>query len=106
MHLELRLPSDYEGPCNFTAGISYAEDNLNYNNYAAVGLSWFFGPGQDWLHYDYTGAASAQNRVSIAAYIDFTYEINEQWRVSAPVRETQDDKQSVRQQCSNGVNAH
>ena len=105
MQQEFRLTSDYEGPFNFTAGISYAEDNLNYNNYAAVGLSWFFGPGQDWLHYDYTGAASAQNRVSKAAYFDFTYEINEQWRVSAGVRETQDEKQFVRQQGSNGVNA-
>ena len=38
MQQEFRLTSDYEGPFNFTAGISYAEDNLNYNNYAAVGL--------------------------------------------------------------------
>ena len=105
MQQEFRLISDYEGPFNFVSGISYSEDNLNYNNYAAVGLSWFFGPGQGWLHTDYTGAATMQNRVSKAAYFDFTYELNDQWRVSAGVRESQDEKQFVREQGSNGTNA-
>ena len=56
--------------------------NLNFAAYAAVGLQWFLGvPG--WIH-------------TWAYYFDFTYE-NEAWRISAGIRETEDEKQFVRE---------
>ncbi|GIS06147.1 MAG: hypothetical protein CM15mP109_09030 [Candidatus Dadabacteria bacterium] len=30
MQQEFRLTSEYDGPFNFTAGVSYAEDNLEF----------------------------------------------------------------------------
>jgi len=101
---ELRLTSNYDGPFNFTAGASYAEDNLNYTSYAAVGLSWFFGGGGG-LHYDYSTSASRQDRTSKAYYFDFSYDIKDDLRLSAGVRYTQDEKNFVREQGSNGVTA-
>ena len=96
MQQEFRLTSEFDGPFNFTAGISYAEDNLNFAAFQAVGLQWFLGvPG--WIHSDYEGTASHQNRTSRAVYFDFTYEINEAWRISAGIRETEDEKQFVRE---------
>ncbi|MEC9392047.1 MAG: TonB-dependent receptor [Pseudomonadota bacterium] len=101
---ELRLTSNYDGPFNFTAGASYAEDNLNYANYAAVGLQWFFGIG-NWIHNDYQGAASRQDRTSKAYYFDFSYDLKDDLRLSAGVRYTQDEKNFVREQGTNGSNA-
>ena len=104
MQQEFRLTSEYDGPFNFTAGVSYAEDNLNFAAYAAVGLQWFLGvPG--YIHTDYSATATHQNRTSKAFYFDFTYELNEAWRISAGVRETQDEKTFVRETGTNGVNA-
>ena len=101
---ELRLTSNYDGPFNFTAGLSYAEDNLNYTSYAAVGLSWFFGGGGA-LHSDYSTSASRQDRTSKAYYFDFSYDLKDDLRLSAGVRYTQDEKNFVREQGSNGVTA-
>ena len=104
MQQEFRLTSEYDGPFNFTAGVSYAEDNLNFAAYAAVGLQWFLGvPG--WIHTDYSSTATHQNRTSKAYYFDFTYEINEAWRISAGIRETEDEKQFVRETGTLGNNA-
>ena len=104
MQQEFRLTSEFDGPFNFTAGVSYAEDNLNFAAYAAVGLQWFLGvPG--WIHTDYSSTATHQNRTSKAYYFDFTYEINEAWRISAGIRETEDEKQFVRETGTLGNNA-
>ena len=104
MQQEFRLTSEYDGPFNFTAGLSYAEDNLNFAAYAAVGLQWFLGvPG--WIHTDYSSTATHQNRTSKAYYFDFTYELNEAWRISAGIRETEDEKQFVRETGTLGNNA-
>ena len=104
MQQEFRLTSEFDGPFNFTAGLSYAEDNLNFAAYAAVGLQWFLGvPG--WIHTDYSSTATHQNRTSKAYYFDFTYEINEAWRISAGIRETEDEKQFVRETGTLGNNA-
>ena len=104
MQQEFRLTSEYDGPFNFTAGVSYAEDNLNFAAYAAVGLQWFLGvPG--WIHTDYSSTATHQNRTSKAYYFDFTYELNEAWRISAGIRETEDEKQFVRETGTLGNNA-
>ena len=69
MQQEFRLTSEFDGPFNFTAGVSYAEDNLNFAAYAAVGLQWFLVPG--WIHTDYSSTATHQNRTSKAYYFDF-----------------------------------
>jgi iron complex outermembrane receptor protein len=104
MQQEFRLTSEYDGPFNFTAGVSYAEDNLNFAAYAAVGLQWFLGvPG--YIHTDYSSTATHQDRTSKAFYFDFTYELNDAWRISAGVRETQDEKTFVRETGTVGSNS-
>ena len=114
MQQEFRLTSEFDGPFNFTAGVSYAEDNLNFAVFAALGFGWEglmpelfpgFGGQPGWIHYDYSTSATDQNRTSKAFYFDFTYELNEAWRISAGIRETEDEKQFVRQQGTVGTNA-
>ena len=98
---EFRLISNYEGRFNYTLGASYAEDNLNFAAYAAVGLQWFLGvPG--WIHNDYTSSQSDQNRTSKAVYFDFTYDLKDDLRLSAGARYTQDQKDFHREQGSAG----
>ena len=58
-----------------------------------------------WIHTDYSSTATHQNRTSKAYYFDFTYEINEAWRISAGIRETEDEKQFVRETGTLGNNS-
>ncbi len=103
MQQEFRLTSEFDGPFNFTAGASYATDNFNFAAFQTVGLQWegllppAIGGVPGWIFSDYEGTSMAQDRTSKAFYFDFTYEINETWRVSAGVRETEDEKQFVRE---------
>ena len=98
---EFRLTSNYEGPFNYTLGASYAEDNLNFAAYAAVGLQWFLGV-PNWIHNDYSGSQSDQDRTSKAIYFDFSYDLKDDLRLTAGARYTQDEKTFHREQGSSG----
>jgi len=101
---ELRLNSDFDGPFNFTTGISYATETFWNNGIQAVGLQWFLGvPG--WIHTDYVSDQAHQDRESKAVYFDFSYDISDTLTLSLGVRETQDEKTFIKELGSGEPNA-
>ncbi len=101
---EVRLNSDFDGPFNFTAGVSYATETFWNNGIQAVGLQWFLGvPG--WIHTDYNSDQAHQDRKSTAVYFDFSYDITDKITLSLGIRETKDEKRFIKEQGSGAPNA-
>jgi iron complex outermembrane receptor protein len=111
---EFRLSSDFEGPFNFVAGAFYQEEETKFQVLQYVGIFNLFGLtfpanfdtfdsfddciaaaalGQ--TCFDNTHAkllANKQDQQAFAGFLDGTYELNEQWSVSAGVRYTKEEK--------------
>lgn len=90
---ELRFVSNFDGPLNFVAGGIYLTDDLDFLAYSTVGLSALFPPFdlRETTSDPNVGSLS-QERKSLAFYLDGSWDINEQFTVSAGVRWTQDKK--------------
>ncbi len=102
---EVRLISELDGPVNFVLGGIYISDLLDFRSYATVGLSSLF-PGapvfdeRGFVNLDLRGITGdpgsgqvQQDRNSWALYADGTWQINEQFSVTAGVRHTKDKKE-------------
>ena len=119
---EFRLISDFDGPFNFVAGGIFITDDLNFRSYATVGLTAIipafnattesFLDERGFINLDLRNITNdpttnlrTQDRESWAAYIDGTWDINDQWSVSAGARYTNDEKDfSVRTQGGGACN--
>ena len=105
---EFRLISNLDGPFNFVAGAGYFTDNLDFRSIATVGLQsllpnihpttgTFFDPrGFINLNLDFANDPGVgnvqQDRKSYAVYADGTYDISDQFSLTAGVRYTSDQK--------------
>ena len=93
---EVRFVSELDGPFNFVAGGIYLEDLLEFRAYATVGLVSLLGPGPNMDLRNITGDPGhgivEQDRKSWAVYGDGTFDINDQWSVTAGIRYTNDEK--------------
>ncbi len=115
--LELRVSSEFDGPFNFVAGASWAEEDTDMLAYATVGLSGlltfvdpdgdastpnpFFNPdGTLALETDYvtdpTAGGAAQERDTTAIYADFTFDVTDALSITAGIRYTKDEKDFFR----------
>ena len=75
---ELRLTSTTDGPLDWIVGFYYAEDNLDANN------EYIFFGFETFQTFD-------QKQESIAVFANVGYQINEQFKISAGLRYTEDD---------------
>jgi iron complex outermembrane receptor protein len=107
---ELRFVTEFDGPLNFVVGGIYLSDELEFRSYATVGLSSLFPLGLDpalpffdsrgFVNMDLRGITGdpghgqvKQDRKSLAFYADGTYDLNDQFRITAGVRHTDDEKE-------------
>ena len=107
---EVRLISEFDGPLNFVAGGIYISDELDFRAYSTVGLSSLFPSGltpgvpffdeRGYVNMDLRGITGnpnhgivKQDRKSWAVYADGTYQINEQFSITAGFRHTNDEKE-------------
>ena len=107
---ELRFVSELDGPFNFVAGGIYISDELNFRSYATVGLNSIlpvfnanngsFFDDRGFINLDLRnltgdpgGGQVRQDRKSWAVYADGTFEINDQFSITAGARYTEDDKE-------------
>lgn len=93
---ELRLSSNYTGPFNFVAGLSYAEEQTDMLAYATVGLTALLPPFQSVVLSDPTTTGAKQDRETFAVYLDGTYDLTERLSFTAGIRYTEDDKEFFR----------
>ena len=108
--IEFRVSSSFDGPFNFVAGMSYSEEDTDMLAYASVGLlslvtltpggapvtpDGFINVETDYIT-DPTAGGAKQERETTAFYGDFTWEINDQWRITAGARYTKDEKEFFR----------
>lgn len=121
--LELRVSSNFDGPFNFVAGISKTEEETDMLAYATVGLlslvtfvdpdadattpgPFFNADGTLALETDYitdpTMTGASQDRETTGYYFDGTYELNDQWAITAGIRYTKDEKDFFRRQNPGG----
>ncbi len=102
---EVRVVSEFAGPLNFVVGGIYISDELDFRAYSTVGLSSLFPSGnpffdeRGYVNMDLRGITGnpnhgivRQDRKSWALYADGTYDLNEQFSVTAGVRYTKDKK--------------
>lgn len=113
---EVRLVTEFDGPLNFVAGGVYATDDVDFSGgrgstgyvpvFVAGLLPGIIGrPATDpivraaLLNQDISiikdhghGCCTRQDRTSWALYADGTWDFNDQWRITAGVRYTEDDK--------------
>jgi iron complex outermembrane recepter protein len=109
---ELRFASDFEGPFNFVAGANYFEDTFNFRAFFSVGLvslipvvdpdtgGFVRADGRVSLDtrslFDYQLQYTEQDRTEYAFFWDGSYNFTEQFRMSAGVRYSRDEKDFVR----------
>lgn len=90
---ELRFVSNFDGPVNFVAGGIYLTDDLDFVAYSTVGLTSLFPPFDlRQITNDPNVGSLSQERESLAFYLDGSWQINEQFSLTAGVRWTQDKK--------------
>lgn len=100
-HQEIRMVTDFDGPFNFIAGGNYDHEEVRMLAYATVGLfGLLFGTEESFNIPTFTGAE--QDRDTWALYGDGTYELTENWNLSAGLRYTHDDKTFSRFQNNGG----
>jgi len=93
---EVRLVTELDGPLNFVVGGIYLRDELDFLAYSTVGLVSLLGPGPNMDLRNITGDPGhgivKQDRKSWAIYADGTFDINDQFSLTAGVRHTNDKK--------------
>ncbi len=106
---EFRYVSQFNGPFNFTTGVSYYQDEFDFNSFYSVGLTSIipvFDPNtgsfvdEDGFVsldtrelFDYQLQGTRQDRNEYGVYFDGTYEFDHQWSLSAGLRYTHDTKE-------------
>ena len=109
---ELRFASKLDGPFNFVAGGNYFKDAFNFRAFFSVGLVSLIPSinattgtalrpdGRVNLDtrslFDYQLQYTEQDRTEYAVFWDGTYEINDQWSLSAGLRYSKDKKDFIR----------
>ena len=88
---EFRVTSDFDGPLNFVAGAAYYEEDVDFVVFGGLGFLSLFGLGTEF----YNRAEiqfSSQERESTAIYLDGSYNLTEQLKLTLGVRHTEDEK--------------
>ena len=102
MQQEFRVTTNFDGPFNFVAGAAYYEDNLDFLVYGNLGFVDLVSPAGTSAALQFPNVAeiqaSGQDRTSKAIYIDASYEINDQMRLTVGARHTEDEKDFYRRQ--------
>jgi iron complex outermembrane receptor protein len=112
---ELRATTNFDGPFNFVAGLSYSYDKTDMLSYGTVGLTSLitFLPGGylndegdlnldlDYIN-DPTNTGARQHRNTYAAYLDMHYDITDDLRITLGGRYTYDKKTFFRRQNPGG----
>jgi iron complex outermembrane receptor protein len=112
---ELRFASDFDGPFNFVAGANYFEDTFNFRAFFSVGLvslipvpdptttnpnPFIRSDGRVSLDtrslFDYQLQYTEQDRTEYAFFWDGSYDVTEQFRLSAGIRYSKDEKEFIR----------
>ena len=109
---ELRFVSKLDGPFNFVAGGNYFKDKFNFRAFFSVGLtalipqfdagtgSFIRADGAVNLDTralsDYQLQYTNQDRTEYAVFWDGTYDLTEQWHLTAGVRYSKDKKAFIR----------
>ena len=116
---EFRLISNLDGPFNFVAGAGYFTDDLDFRSIATVGLQsllpafntttnsfldtrGFINLNLDFINDPGVGNVQ-QERKSYAVYADGTYEISDQFSLTAGVRYTYDQKDFTKHASGGGA---
>ena len=99
---EFRLTSNFDGAFNFVAGAAYYEDNLEFVVFGNLGFVDLISPAGTSGALQFANVAeiqaSAQDRETTAFYIDATYDISDQLKLTVGARHTEDEKSFSRQQ--------
>ena len=106
--VELRFVTNLDGPMNFVGGGVYFKDDVSFRSIATQGFSAFFlGPHPEtgtlldpngYINFDTDWITDPgtnnrwQQRDTWALYLDGTWDISEQFALSAGIRYTKDDK--------------
>jgi iron complex outermembrane receptor protein len=92
--LEARIGSSLDGPINFTAGVYYQEDEVNFCVLQYVGFldGFFLGTDPDyWNNYPRI-LCNQQDAEAKAIYVDGTWEVTDKFNITAGFRYTNEEK--------------
>jgi len=109
---ELRFASKFDGPFNFVAGGNYFKDNFDFRAFFSVGLvallpvpdpvtgTFVRRDGRASLDtrslFDYQLQFTEQDRTEYALFWDGSFQVTDQLRLGAGVRQSKDEKEFVR----------
>ena len=99
---EFRVTSDFDGPFNFVAGAAYYTDDVEFLVYGNLGFVDLISPAGTSGALQFANVAeiqaSGQDRTSKAVYIDASYDISDQLKLTVGARHTEDEKDFYRRQ--------
>lgn len=109
---EFRYVSQFSGPFNFSSGVTYSQDEIEFFSFYSVGLtslipvldpvtnSYVTPEGYVSLDTralnDYQYETTAQDRTEYGVYWDGTYDFDQKWAATVGVRYSNDTKEFVR----------
>ncbi len=88
---EFRLTSNFDGPFNFVTGVAYYEEDLDFVVFGGLGMLALFGAGTNFYNLAEI-QATEQDRESQAFYLDGSYQINDDLKLSLGWRRSEDEK--------------
>ena len=99
---EFRITSNFDGAFNFVAGAAYYEDNLEFVVFGNLGFVDLISPAGTSGALQFANVAeiqaTAQDRETTAFYIDASFDITDQFKLTVGARHTEDEKKFSRQQ--------
>ncbi len=91
---EVRIVSEFDGPLNFVGGVYYQEEDVDFCVLQVVGFVDLLVDGEPtFLSQNPLILCNSQEAESTAVYVDGTYDVNEQFSVSAGFRYTDEEKE-------------
>lgn len=94
---EIRLTTQFDGPFNLTSGVGYYEDNVDFVVFGSLG---FFlplvGPAAEFYRDRFEIQNTTQDRQGWAGYIDGSYDLTDQLKLTVGARHTEDEKDFTR----------
>ena len=99
---EFRLASQFDGPLNFVAGAAYFQDDVEFVVFGSLG---FFIPlaGATFYNDAFEIQYTNQDRESWAIYLDGSYEVTENIKLTLGYRHTKDEKDFKRLNLGGGL---
>ena len=88
---EFRLTSNFDGPFNFVTGVAYYEEDIDFVVFGGLGFLSIFGLGNQFYNIAEI-QATEQDRESQAFYLDGSYQVNDDLKVSLGWRRSEDEK--------------